>query len=200
MTIPTPDNLKKISKSLATLDAIIMQEWELRYYSHNSHWAPTEEMSSMRNGSGDHYFVWFTPNGSVGKGFCKGTAISKERAYEGIPEAFVRSFLEEPAFLSSEVSFAFWSLEQTTEWAVRPRDALQREGCPDQLLGVVMGGPESYQKWAKDYYERDIPITAVLAVFRHAPVDETLLAQLNPGADRAQLAADLAEIGYPSVL
>ncbi len=34
------------------LDAIMSPDWELRYFSFDSRWSPTEEMVSMRNGSG----------------------------------------------------------------------------------------------------------------------------------------------------
>jgi len=58
-TIPNVETLKKLCQSLATLDAIISPDWEYRYYSFNSKWADGEMMASMRNGSGDDYFILF---------------------------------------------------------------------------------------------------------------------------------------------
>jgi hypothetical protein len=57
--LPDVPSLKKLSQSLAMLDAILSPEWEYRYYSFNSKWAPGERMASMRNGSGDEYFILF---------------------------------------------------------------------------------------------------------------------------------------------
>ena len=56
------ENLKKKLKSLAIADAIIEPEWEYRYFSYNSQWGQNEEMASMRDGSGGHWFVLFEPD------------------------------------------------------------------------------------------------------------------------------------------
>jgi hypothetical protein len=58
-----------LSKALAMLDAILSPEWEYRYYSCNGKWAPGETMASMRNGSGDGYFILFNGHGAAIKGF-----------------------------------------------------------------------------------------------------------------------------------
>jgi hypothetical protein len=55
--LPTMETLKKLTKSLAMLDAIIMREWDYRYYSFNSKWAEGEQMASMRNGQGDGWYL-----------------------------------------------------------------------------------------------------------------------------------------------
>ncbi len=44
-------------------------EWEYRYYSINSKWDEGEMMASMRNGSGDEYFILFDSHGAIMKGF-----------------------------------------------------------------------------------------------------------------------------------
>src|SRR5262245_24740376 len=56
--------LRRRLQSLAMLDAIVEPEWEYRYYSFNSRWAPDQAMGSMRNGSGDHWFALFLPEGA----------------------------------------------------------------------------------------------------------------------------------------
>ena len=195
MVITTKDQLKATCKSIATLDAIIMQDWELRYYSYNAKWSSRHEMASMRNGSGEHYYILFTPNGCVGKGFCKEIAITKETAYDDLPKIFEQPFLMEPAFMTSDVSITFWRLNNDTEWTVRPRGAFD-QSCANLLFGIAAGGPETYRKWAENYYECDIPISPVQAIFDHIPLNAKLLSELNPNADQAKLAADIEEIGY----
>ena len=54
--LPDIEALRKLTQSLAMLDAIMSPEWEYRYYSFNSKWYESEMMASMRNGSGDEYF------------------------------------------------------------------------------------------------------------------------------------------------
>jgi hypothetical protein len=68
--------LKKLCQSLATLDAIMSPEWEYRYYSFNSKWAEGEMMASMRNGSGDEYFILFNSEGAIMKGFAHESSMS----------------------------------------------------------------------------------------------------------------------------
>jgi hypothetical protein len=195
MTIPEPKILKRMSQSIAMLDAVIMQDWELRYYSFNAAWSPSNQMASMRNGSGDHYSILFTPSGAAMKGFCHEFG-SKPNCYDGLPQIFEQPFLREPAFVTTDVSFACWNLGQ--EWVIRPPDTFAGGECADTLLDVFQG-PEKYQKWAEGYYERQIPLPIVRSVFNHEPLNDRMLAELNSGIDRTQLATDLKEIGYPVI-
>ena len=75
-TIPNVETLKKLCQSLATLDAIISPEWDYRYYSFNSKWAEGKMMASMRNGSGDDYFILFNSQGAIMKGFAHESSMS----------------------------------------------------------------------------------------------------------------------------
>ncbi len=54
-SLPDVESLKRLSQSLAILDAIMSPDWEFRYYSFNSKWSEGEMMASMRDGSGDDY-------------------------------------------------------------------------------------------------------------------------------------------------
>jgi len=56
-TIPEVEALKRLCQSLAMLDAIMSPEWAYRYYSFDSKWGEGEMMASMRDGSGDEYFI-----------------------------------------------------------------------------------------------------------------------------------------------
>src|SRR6185369_15285801 len=67
--LPDIELLRRLSQSMAMLDAILSPDWEYRYYSFNSNWAPDEMMASMRNGSGDEYFILFNSIGAIIKGF-----------------------------------------------------------------------------------------------------------------------------------
>jgi hypothetical protein len=51
-TLPAPADLERICKGLAALDAMLMEEWQDRYYSFNNAWntALQQRMVSMRNG------------------------------------------------------------------------------------------------------------------------------------------------------
>jgi hypothetical protein len=116
--LPDIEGLRKLTKSLAMLDAIMSPEWEYRYYSFNSTWGPGEMMASMRNGQGDEYFILFDSHGAIMKGFDHESAMSpwsadEEKTWPGIfddvPEEF-KSFLSEPAFSIPETTFCIWRL------------------------------------------------------------------------------------------
>lgn len=64
-SLPDIEDLRKLTQSLAMLDAIMSPEWEYRYYSFNSKWGEGEMMASMRNGSGDEYFILFDSHGAI---------------------------------------------------------------------------------------------------------------------------------------
>lgn len=45
--LPDIANLIRISKAIAMLDAILCEEWEMRYYSFNSNWDKTDPTQMM---------------------------------------------------------------------------------------------------------------------------------------------------------
>src|SRR5687767_7641093 len=74
-----PEQLCKLMISLAILDEIMSPEWEYRYYSFDPKWAENLEMASMCNGSGDEFFIVFSPVGAVIKGFAHESPMSPYR-------------------------------------------------------------------------------------------------------------------------
>src|SRR5689334_23119829 len=110
--LPSIVGLRRLTKSIAMLDAIICPEWEYRYYSFNSKWGENEEMASMRNGSGDYWFILFDRFGSAMKGFAHEFPLAKDSLFAAriqkiVPPVF-KSFLQEPAFKMEEATFCLW--------------------------------------------------------------------------------------------
>ena len=77
--LPDAGKLKAICQSLAMLDAIIYPQWEGRYYSFNTEWDDEIALASMRDGSGDDYFILFVPSGVIIKGFAHESNMSLYR-------------------------------------------------------------------------------------------------------------------------
>ena len=189
-------------KSLAMLDAIISPKWQSRYYSFNASWAPGEEMASMSDGGGDEWFVLFTPAGAALKGLAHELASDKtfpDRIQQRVPPEF-HSFLNEPAFSMEHATFCFWRREAVLHWTVvQPAFALlsaETDGS-HELLQILDQEPATYQAWSQDYYERDIPLAPIRAIYDHLPLSTELLATLNPDLQLADLATDAEAIGYP---
>lgn len=203
--LPDPPALRRLTQSLAMLDAILSPEWAYRYYSFNAHWGDGEAMASMRDGSGDEWFLLFAPGGAALKGLAHEFALARDR---GLPERLRRTlpvsfapFLQEPAFCLDQTSFCLWREPADAAWRVVPT-AAGSVPSPDEdgsaeLLDILDGQPTTYQEWAEGYYERAVPLAGVCAVYEHRPLDRALLELLSPGLTLADLAADAAEIGYP---
>src|SRR6476659_3859665 len=72
--IPT---FRRLTRSLAVLDAILSPAWEDRYYSFNAHWGPGELMASMRNGQGDQWFASINASGIITRRSASGVGLQR---------------------------------------------------------------------------------------------------------------------------
>jgi len=205
--LPSVADLLRQSKALAMLDAIVSPEWEYRYYSFDSHWGSGEFMASMRNGSGDGYFILFDEHGAAIKGFDHEAAISPWATdppsiwpgmYDGVPDDF-SSFLNEPAFSMEAVTFCVWRRYSDTAWQRGPvtLPAGDDPDGSDWLLAIFDGDPETYQAFARDYYEVELPLEAIESVYRLAPLTDEIVLALNSELTAEDVVADALEIGYP---
>lgn len=106
---------------MAMLDAILSPEWDGRYYSFNAHWAEGEQMASMRDGSGDEWFLSFTPAGAALKGFAHEFPMATRPVWPGVlsdvPGVF-GDFLSEPAFSMEEATFCLWRTHSDRRWQI----------------------------------------------------------------------------------
>ena len=198
---PLPDipTLRRLTQSLATLDAVLSPEWEGRYYSFNSRWAEGEIMASMRDGSGDDWFLLFGQAGAILKGFAHESPMAVGPTWAGIlsnvPAAF-GDFLSEPAFSVEDTTFCLWRTHGDDRWYTGAADyppGDDPDGSGD-LLSILDGNPRTYQRWAREYYEVKVSLAAVRHIYEHRPLTAEVLARLNPDVTLE----DLAEIGYPS--
>ncbi|GAS83458.1 hypothetical protein [Paenibacillus amylolyticus] len=194
--LPHISECKQILKAAAMLDAILMPEWEYRYYSYNSQWDTNEQMASMRDGQGDHYFAIFSPNGLIIKGFDKEYTlqhkVDRSEVVKSVPAAF-NTFLAEPAFVIDQTTFCIWSVADQERWSA----GTVLGDHEYELLEILVGGAKYYHAWAQDYYEIVLDIKLVEQVFDMKPIDEVLLQQLNDELRLSDIEGEIAEIGYP---
>lgn len=193
-----------MSVSLAALDAILCPEWEYRYYSFNKAWdtAKSHRMASMRNGSGDDYVILYTPAGAAIKGYAHESPMARpgdppEGMFDGFPET-ITDFLAEPAFSMENTTFCLWCLRDG-EWT-RGSVRFPEHDDPDGsalLLGLLTADPRDYQKYARDYFEAEVPLASIESIYAHQPLTPGLARRLNAEVDFESLLDDFAEIGYP---
>lgn len=210
--LPAVAALRDLCRSLAMLDAILSPEWESRYHSYGAGWADGEEMASMRDGSGDEYAIVFSATGAYVRGFGHESAMSPYAndgepwpgVIDDVPE-FFRRFVEEPAFTDEEgvpvVTACLWRGAADDRWHHGtidfPADRTDPDGTTGLFALLVDSSPEAFQRFAEDYYEVPVDLAAVREVYALHPLDQRLVSSLNAEVSLADLAPDIAEIGYP---
>lgn len=195
--LPSIPALRAITQSLAMLDAILCPEWQCRYFSFNSRWAPGMEMASMRDGCGDDWFLLFDSVGAALKGFAHELATDQsfgENIQVQVPKEF-SAFLNEPAFDMKHATFCFWRKSEDSNWK-KVQGSLIEDGA-EELLSLLVAGPSGYVAWAEEYFEVPVNHQAVSAVFDHAPLKDDIIFLLNPDAEADFIYGEAAEIGYP---
>lgn len=207
--LPDIDTLCRLMQSLAVLDAILMPEWEYRYFSFNAKWSKGEQMGSMRDGCGDDLFAHFTKTGCFLKGFAHEAAMTPYKAQpkrvwpgmlDTVPKVFAKS-LTQPAFSMEDTTFCVWRLNGEAAWACGDIKFPKGED-PDGSRGLLRyydGKPATYRRHADEYFETDVPLRIIRAVYAHQPLTAEMVEELNPEMTLRKLATDLKEIGYPAV-
>jgi hypothetical protein len=205
INLPDVPNLLRISKAIAMLDAILSPEWLYRYYSFNSKWSPGEQMASMRNGSGDGYFILFNQHGAILKGYAHESPTAEwcvehgkplPGMFEGIPSEFGR-FLTEAAFSIDDTTCCYWRRNGDKTWSSgTPRYPGESDGGASELLSILQGDPDSYVLWAKDYFEVAVDATFVQHVYRREPLSNGLVQSLNSEMTLEDLRGDIEEIAF----
>lgn len=203
--LPEPAPLLNRCRALAALDLILSPEWQDRYYSFDSHWAPGEVMASMRNGCGDEWWMVFSDAGWTAlKGL---DHESPAAAASGLSTALqsscppsIQEFAREPAFRWDETGFCYFHLNAGSGWQ-RANDLTSFAGLDtgeEELLQHLAGTADDYISYAADYFEVDLNQEDVQHVFDLKPITPELVARLNPDTDWNEIAGELHDtIGYP---
>jgi hypothetical protein len=201
--LPEIDTLRRRCIALAMLDAIICPEWEYRYFSFNPRWGAGEEMASMRNGEGDDWFLLFGSFGAALKGFAHESKVKSAHlameAQKTIPSEFV-SFLNEPAFSMSAVSFCYWRRKEDLEWStvtLSNSDIQIDDGSAD-FMHLLVTSSVAYQEFSKNYFERELSRAIIDAIYEHEPLTGRLVEELNPSLSFAVAESMASRIGYPA--
>ncbi len=207
--LPDILRLKKLLQSLAVLDLIISPDWEDRYYSFNSKWGKNEQMGSMRNGCGDELFIHFTEKGCFIKGMAHESQLSSW-SYDGnelwakvlkqVPSVF-NSSLNELAFSMADISFCIWRENRASKW-IRAKFSLDGIDLDDDidgsdyLLECLDENPESYQQFARDYFEVDLSLGLIQHIYEHKELTNEIVNQINQNVTLDELKEELDEINY----
>lgn len=189
--------LKRRMQSLAILDALLCPEWDLRYFSYNNDWNVDEAMGSIRNGSGDEVFALFSNAGCFIKEYYHERPVHDD-AYILVPLEFCEA-AREPAFSPENITTCYWRTYQSGDWRTSGKED---EFNPEAnfLLAALDGKPETYEVFAEEYYEQNLPLGLVAQFFKHNALTTSIADSLGYTGKLKDLKNDALEIGYPSSL
>ncbi|MEU8618152.1 hypothetical protein [Streptomyces sp. NPDC048623] len=205
--LPGIGELRDHCRGLAMLEAVLSPEWADRYYSF------AEDTASMRDGQGDAYRIVFSEAGAYVEGFAHEAPMSPwartdvpevwPGVLDSVPDAF-RPYVSEPedGEVAPAVTACLWRAPADPAWRAGTIDfpAGRGDGEPDgadRLFELLVDrSAEAYAEWAADYYETEVDAAAVRHVLALEPLTREVVAALNPDVSLADLAEDIAEIGY----
>lgn len=202
--LPEPGVLKRVMQVQAALDLILCEEDWLRYHRYSPQWRADTAMANVDNGSGDHLFILFSPQGVIMKGFDHESSLSPHAGeeyeiwpgiYDRTPQALL-ALLEDEAIEKDEVSFCIWRGAGDNSW--RKGQIVIPDGADDGsgfLLGTIRITPEKYADWAENYFDMELPLEMVKGIYRGSPITESAIRALNPERDVRAALRELQEIG-----
>jgi hypothetical protein len=174
--------------------------------------------AAYADGSGNDWSITFLPAGAYLRGFDHESPFSPwARApvspWPGLPggvPAELRPAVDDPVDLVDgvlQVTVSLWRLAADASWHAAtvddpPEDVLGHWADPDgsdALFEQLDGDPDSYVRYAEEYFERSVDRAAVAALFAREPLSVDLVRRLAPERSWEAVAAEVAAWGHPVV-
>ncbi|MFF3685917.1 hypothetical protein [Streptomyces sp. NPDC002187] len=203
-----PD-LRNLCRSIAVAE-VVLNPGAYRCYSFDAKWSETEEIFSMRNGSGDEFDIVFSPAGAYIRGFDHESPMSPYAddsvwpgVLDSVPEVF-RAYVQEPAFTDEDmprVTFCLWREADDDRWHTGRIDfpaGSDPDGSEWMLDLLVDRTPEVFKSFAEDYYERPVDLEAVRHIYEQGPLRQDVVVQLNPDVSLSDVTKVAEAMGYPA--
>ncbi|MFJ8799936.1 hypothetical protein [Streptomyces sp. NPDC102487] len=211
--LPDIGILRDLCRSIAMAEAVLNPDGE-REYCLLSSWSETEELVSLRNGSGDELDIVFGPAGAYIRCFDHESPLSPYAredvpmpwpgVLDSVPEAF-RRYVDEPAFTDEDgcpvVTTCLWRTTAATSWEtgrITFPDGYADPDGSDWLFELLLDPtPEAFQRFAEDYYETLVDIEPLRHIYALRPLGRPHIAALNPSAPVETVLAEAGAMGYP---
>lgn len=198
--LPHPALMKRRLRMWAMLDAVMAPE--LRAFEFHPKWGKGEQVGAFKDGSGNHFFAWFSKKGAVVRGFDHESEMSPFREdppvvwsgmWRGLPKELVYA-TKEGAFGEEEITFACWAKGEEGSWKASPEKPPRADGAKELLFGCFS---KKARDWASEYYDTPIDPRAMGMLWRDEPLDREALDALNPELDVAEVTAEAKLLGWP---
>lgn len=210
-SLPSVAELNRVSTALAALDAIVMPDWERRYYSYDVNWGDMEELASMRDGSGNEYSVVFAGGGAFIRGFDHESKLSPWQRmppsphvelFQGLPAEFSEYVNEESFTLGGVPAFTscFWNCGIPGEtWHCGMSTGVAADEARESRLfaSLLEPSPSFYVQHVQEIYEHSLDLNSVTMFYEFVPATRALILAVNPDSDVEVVQQELSELGYP---
>ncbi len=188
--LPNARDLKKRFQGFALCDAVLMPEWQMRYFSFDANWDKqnAEMLASVRDGQGMELFVLFSKAGAIGKFYDGKTSLNPKRAIQNIPNRF-DDFKSEPAFNLADISNLFWTDDTQSNWCF-----FGENKAGNDLFGILAAGFDVFRRWAERYYDRPVNKAALFLLYDNFDVSSQVLRRLEYQSSDDKIKQELAII------
>lgn len=210
VNLPNTKRLKEILLCQSALDIIMNDErkdW-LRLSNFYKNYFDGIDMVKIDNGAGDNMYILFSKDGVIIKGFDHESMLSPyanddeeiaEGIYDSVPIELLQLLKDESIELT-DVTFCVWLSKNESSWkkgdVIIPDDYTEDDDGEGFLLGYIFDNADSWLAWAKDYYEKELPLECVNAIYEHKDITRQIIEKFNPKRDIDSVIKELKMIGY----
>lgn len=210
VNLPNTKRLKEILLCQSALDIIMNDErkdW-LRLSNFYKNYFDGIDMVKIDNGAGDNMYILFSKDGVIIKGFDHESMLSPyanddeeiaEGIYDSVPIELLE-LLKDESIEVTDVTFCVWISKNESSWkkgdVIVPDDYAEDDDGEGFLLGYIFDDADSWLDWAKDYYEKEIPLECVKAIYEHKDITREIIEKINPKRDIDSVIKELKMIGY----
>ena len=197
--------LKERLMCLVALDIIMTphdKNW-LRVYNKIDDSDGLLDIFEIDNGAGDNLFIVFSENGCIMKGFDHESPFSPHQrddfsVWEGIYDETPKHLLDllsDPMFEKDEVTFCIWRSNNDSEWLtgtiINPNN---HDNGFDFLCSYLRESAFDYYDWARDYYNKEFPLSVVEEIFAGIDINDKIIKAINPDRDVAESLCEIRKL------
>ena len=199
-SLPPPEEMKRRLRVLSMLDSMLAPDF--RAFEFHPKWSKGEQMGAFKDGSGNFFFAWFSPKGTVIRGFDHESGMSPFQheppkfwpgLFDGLPKSLAYAN-QEPAFALEELTFLVWNTGDG--WETSAKVKLPKKPDPDGAVELLRCLTTPLAKFAPDYFGEKLHAKSLAALETEAPLTLTLVKALNRDADLDAVKAEAKDLGW----
>jgi len=216
--LPTPHELMKRLIAYVKIDFIknpkdddhFFDNHFLRTYHYDKDWVNNGHFFTIDDSGGDHYYILFSADGCIIKGFdheCEVNpynydesfpvpdCITEHDFYKGVPDELMALINDPHLKIEKElVTFCVWQSVDDIEWHFAPSTIPKNWYDGTDTFLYYSQNLEQYREWFKDYYLTEIDNDILQSIFDGNLITADMIITLNPDVSPAAVLDDLQQM------